>query len=154
VGVSRALVEQRDGVSEVTKAIEAIRLQSEQAAKAIGEQARAAKLMTVSSENIAKQIRLISSANREQSGGAQDFLKGLAEIRRNSDANFDSARATRDGTDELLQLMQDLGSLLGMDSHADRGPGNWRTKAGKPRQRNGAHQPSSRPAMAASKARR
>src|SRR5204862_3710671 len=90
----------------------------------------------------------------EQSVGAQDFIKGLAAIRRNSDANFDSARATSEGTDNLLQLTQDLGSLLGIDSHPEPEPANGRAKTGKARHRNGAHQPSSRRAMASPKARR
>jgi methyl-accepting chemotaxis protein len=73
--------EQANGATQITSAAEQMRQQSDQAAKALKEQTRTIKEMSGVGENIAKQIALITRANREHSVGSSAILDGLIEIR-------------------------------------------------------------------------
>lgn len=73
--------EQASGATQITTAAEHMRQQSDQAAKALKEQSRTIREMSSVGENIAKQIALITRANREHSVGSAAILDGLIEIR-------------------------------------------------------------------------
>jgi methyl-accepting chemotaxis protein len=78
--VTRAMKEQTEAASEITRGVEEGRKQADQTARALAEQSRALKTMTVQTQNISKQILLITRANREHSVVAErvfQFVNGL-----------------------------------------------------------------------------
>ena len=110
--LSRAMHDQAGAAVQVAGEIDNIRKQAEQGERALADQARAMKELTGASLNTAKQIKLISAANREHSSVSGSLLAQLQEIRRITDENVRSARDTRGGTAELTRQASTLvGSL-------------------------------------------
>ncbi|MEO6184173.1 MAG: hypothetical protein ABIP71_13930, partial [Verrucomicrobiota bacterium] len=68
----------------------------------------ALKDMTTASENVAKQTRLISGANREHSAAGAGILINLTEIRRIADRNAIGAKETASTTRDLLRNAEGL----------------------------------------------
>ena len=79
--ISRALAEQASGASQVTASADNLRVQSLQTARGMQEQARAMKDVSAASQNVTKQIKLITAANLEHSGSASAMLARLEEVR-------------------------------------------------------------------------
>ncbi len=75
-----------------------MRLEAEQAAKALKEQSRAMKDMTTAVASTAREIKLISHANREHSTVAGTLLGEVAEIRKITDRNARGVKETRVST--------------------------------------------------------
>ena len=59
------MAEQAAAAGQVTAAVESMRKESDQAARAMAEQARAMKEISGATTHIGKQIRLVSTANND-----------------------------------------------------------------------------------------
>ena len=68
--------------AEITTAVTSMRQQSEQASRALVEQARGIKDIAAAAVNTSKQIKLIHRANREHSTVSASVVGQLADIRR------------------------------------------------------------------------
>ena len=110
--VTRGMAEQATAASQVTTAVESMRRESDQAARAMSEQARALKEIASTTANIGKQIRLLSGANIEHSGGARRVLAQLKNVRAVSERNAQGVRQTRGSTDDLLSQTEALRATL------------------------------------------
>ena len=120
--------DQAAAATQVTSDIDNIRKQAEQGERALADQARAMKELTGASINTARQIKLISAANREHSSVSGNLLGQLETIRRITDQNVRSARDTRGGTAELARQASTLAGSLGVRKSAE---GRPRTANGK-----------------------
>jgi methyl-accepting chemotaxis protein len=69
-------------------------------------------------QNTAKQVKLISKANVEQSGAAAALLSSIGEVRKITDRNASGVKQTRGGTDDLMRHAQALVNLMKRPSHA------------------------------------
>jgi len=78
--------EQTAGTSQISNAAEGLKIQSDQTARAMAEQTKAMKIISDSSENILRQIKLITAANLEHSAGAAALRGGLVQLRGGGDA--------------------------------------------------------------------
>jgi methyl-accepting chemotaxis protein len=87
-------------------------VQSEQAAKALTDQTKAMRDMLSFAQGMAKQIKLISTANVEHSSAASALLTSVSEIRQITDRNAAGVKQTRGGTDDLLRRAQALITLV------------------------------------------
>jgi len=112
------MTEQATGTTQITAAAESMRIQTEQAAKATAEQARAITDLSDVSNNIAKQIKLISRANREHSVAAGGFLTSLGEIKGITERNASGAKETVNRTNGLLSNARRLTEMAEMLSVA------------------------------------
>lgn len=110
--VSTAMREQNTAVADITRAGDSMRQQADQAARALKEQARAMKDMTTASANTARQIKLITHANREHSTTATSVLTELGDVRRIADRNATGAKQTRAGTAELVRQAEALTDVI------------------------------------------
>ena len=95
-----------------------MRVQSEQVSRATADQAKAMRTMTGDSQNVARQITLISKANGEQSAAAADLLVSMNEVRRITDRNAAGVKQTRGGTDDLRRRAQALAALVDRPTQA------------------------------------
>jgi len=111
--VTRAMVEQASNTSQITTATDAMKVQSEQAARASAEQTRTMKEMARAVAGTAKEIKSITQANKTHSAGATRLVAQLAEIRRITERNVDGVRQTRGGTADLLKQAETLTGLVG-----------------------------------------
>ena len=94
-----------------------MRVQSEQAARAVKEQARTMREMISSAQSTAKQIKLITKANAEHSVVSSSLLHSVSEIRQITDRNASGVKETRGGTDDLLRRAQALTALVERPAH-------------------------------------
>jgi methyl-accepting chemotaxis protein len=73
--------------------------------------------MTVSAQNISKQIGMITRANREHSKGAASVLESLHGVRKvmvqNSEGARDALRGTQNLLDTVESLVEEVNSLNG-----------------------------------------
>jgi len=111
--VTKAMVEQAAATSQITSAANTMRMQSEQAARATSEQARTMKEMAGASTAIARDVKLITVSNRNQSVSAAQLATSLADVRRITERNAEGVRQTRGGTAALLKQAETLSSLMG-----------------------------------------
>jgi len=109
--VSTAMGEQANAMNQIATGAETVRLQSDQTARALKEQARAVKDVSGAAENTAKQIKLITTANREHSVVAAQLLNTLKQVREITDRNAHGVQETRGGTNDLLQRATALVSM-------------------------------------------
>ena len=84
----------------------------EQASRSMTEQLRALKEMTTASENVARQVRVISAANREHSTAGNTILNHIAEVRRISDRNAAGAKETSASSEMLLRTAESLLNVI------------------------------------------
>jgi methyl-accepting chemotaxis protein len=98
-------------VLEVSTAMNGMRRESDQAARAMTEQTRGLKEMTTATQSTAAQIKLITHANREHSTVAGRVLDQLRDIRKITDRNARDVHETRGNTAELLRHAEDLVGL-------------------------------------------
>jgi methyl-accepting chemotaxis protein len=89
-----------------------MRRQSDQTAKAMNEQTRAIKEMTTGTQNISKQIGLITRANREHSNVSTSILNSLTSIRQVTQRNVQDVKDTQRATTELLERSQNLKDVI------------------------------------------
>jgi methyl-accepting chemotaxis protein len=100
-----------------------MRKESDQAARAMTEQARALKEIAGATTSMGKQIRLLAGANTEHSSGAKRVLTQLKSIRAVSERNTQGVRQTRGSTDELVSQAEALRAALGTKNRRSRGNG-------------------------------
>ncbi len=79
--------------------------------------------MTAAAQNAARQIKLITKANIEQSSAAAALLASVTEIREITDRNATGVKQTRGGTDDLLRRAQALVTLVKRPSQGRRANG-------------------------------
>jgi methyl-accepting chemotaxis protein len=79
--------------------------------RAIKQQTRAVKDVADAAENTAKQIKLITIANREHSVVAGQLLDTLKQIREITDRNAHGVQETRGGTNDLVERAAALVSM-------------------------------------------
>jgi methyl-accepting chemotaxis protein len=104
-----------------------MRRDSDQAATALQEQARAMKEAAGLTANIGEQIRLVSTANTEHSSTAGRVVARLKSIRAVSEQNTEGVLESRGTTGELIEHAEALRS--GVSRNA---PRNGRVKAARP----------------------
>jgi methyl-accepting chemotaxis protein len=106
------MVEQPTPPGQVTHATGAMKVQSDEAARAAAEQTRTMKEMARTVAVTAKEIKSITQANRTHSAGATRLVSQLADIRRITERNADAVRQTRGGTADLLKHAEMLTGLV------------------------------------------
>ena len=92
-----------------------MRRQADEAAKATGEQTKVTKAMAEGARNNAKQMALITKANREHASASDMIQAKLNDIRRISDRNREGVRETRKAVSRLLELasaVEDMSRFL------------------------------------------
>jgi methyl-accepting chemotaxis protein len=109
--VSTAMGEQASALGQIATGAETVRVQSDQTVRAIKQQTRAVKDVADAAENTAKQIKLITIANREHSVVAGQLLDTLKQIREITDRNAHGVQETRGGTNDLVERAAALVSL-------------------------------------------
>ena len=112
--------EQATAVLQVSTAMNAMRRESDQAARALAEQTRGLKEMTTATQGTSAQIKLITTANREHSTVAGRVLEQLRDIRKITDRNARDVHETRGNTAELIRHTE---VLVGLASGANGGNG-------------------------------
>ena len=80
--------------------------------RALADHSRAMRDMTSAAASTAKQIKLISRSNVEQSSAAAGLLTSMNELLHITDRNATGVRQTRGGTDELLRRAQALVTMV------------------------------------------
>ena len=85
-----------------------MRVQADQTSRGVAEQARTMRDMSAPPGTRAKQIKLITGANVENSAAASALLTSVTEIRAVTDRNAGGVKQTRGGTDDLLRRARAL----------------------------------------------
>jgi methyl-accepting chemotaxis protein len=116
------MAEQATAANQVTTAVETMRKESEQAARAMGEQSRAMKEISGATANISRQMRLVSTANREHSAGAVRVLGQLKSVRAVSERNTQGVRESRGTTGQLLEHAEALRAVVSRSSGKNGAP--------------------------------
>ena len=104
-------------------AAEGMRVQAEQASRAIKEQARTMRDMISAAQTTAKQIKVITKANLEHSTVSNSLLRSVGEIRQITDRNASGVKQTRGGTEDVLRRAQALAALVEQPAHRPNGRG-------------------------------
>ena len=89
--------------------------------------------MTTSAQNTAKQIKLITKANVEQSLAATQLLASAAEVRQITDRKVAGVQQTRNGTDDLMRRAQALAALVAQPVQPRNGNSNGSGRPSKSR---------------------
>jgi methyl-accepting chemotaxis protein len=108
---NRAISEQATASGEVSTAVNSMRRETEQAARALAEQTRGLKDMSTATGNTAKQLKLITHANREHSLVAAHMLDQLRAVRQITDRNARDVNETRSSTAELIKHAEALSGI-------------------------------------------
>jgi methyl-accepting chemotaxis protein len=111
-GVAAAVKEQAKMTAEVAGVAEGMRLQSDEAARAVKEQTRTMRGMISAAQSTARQIKLITKANVEHSTVSHSLLRSVDEIRQITNRNADGVKQTRGGTADVLRRAQGLIALV------------------------------------------
>ena len=109
---AKAITDQATSMGQISTAADGMRAQAEQVLRGAADQARAMRAMTSDAQNTAKQIKLITKANIEQSSSAAALLASVSEIRQITDRNSAGVKQTRGGTDDLRRRAQALAALV------------------------------------------
>jgi len=112
VSVNQAMSEQATASAQISTAVNSMRRETEQAARALSEQTRGLKDMLTATQNTAKQMKLITHANREHSGVAGRLLDQLREIRQVTDRNAREVKQTRGSAADLLKHAEALTGIV------------------------------------------
>jgi methyl-accepting chemotaxis protein len=104
--------EQAESARQITDSAESMRVQTEQLAKAMTEQTRSIKDMSSGAQNVARQINLITLANREHSLASAAVLTGLSDIRQITERNAQTVKDTQRATGSLLDRAQSLNAIV------------------------------------------
>jgi len=89
-----------------------MRRETDQASKAFAKQSHGVKNMVAATQNTARQLALITHANREHSTAAARVLDQLRNIRQVTDRNSRDVKETRSGTVDLLRHAQELTEFI------------------------------------------
>jgi methyl-accepting chemotaxis protein len=111
--------------------MDSARAQGQQTAKATAEQAKTMRDMTTAAHATARDLQLITRANREQSAAAGRVVAQLDEIRRIADRNAVGVKQTRGSTADLLRQAEALTGIVGEAATSPAG-GNSRSRARRP----------------------
>src|SRR3954470_6285047 len=106
------MTEQAAAATQITSAAHSMRQQGDQLARAIDEQARAARDMTTATTNISKEIGLITRSNRQHVTSAEQVLATLTDIRQITERNAQGVKATLSGTTNLIARAQQLAEIV------------------------------------------
>ena len=93
--VARAMTEQSTAAVQVTSALESMKVQGEQAARATAEQARTMREMAKATDATARELKLITKANLSQSAAAERLVEQLASGPGSGSARASSAKRVR-----------------------------------------------------------
>jgi methyl-accepting chemotaxis protein len=111
-GIAKAMTEQATAGEQIATASESVRVHAEQTSKAVQEQARTMKEMRAAAQDTAKQINLITRANKEHSAVAGTLVTALGEIRQITERNASGVARTRGGTEDLMRRAGALTALV------------------------------------------
>jgi methyl-accepting chemotaxis protein len=125
--------EQATAATQITSAAHSMRQQGDQLAKAIDEQARAARDMTVATTNISKEIGLITRSNRQHLTSAKQVLGTLTDIRQITERNAQGVKATLSGTTNLIERAQQLAEIVNDSTTEQSGENGARQSSARPR---------------------
>jgi len=106
------MAEQATASTQVSTAINSMRRESEQASRALAEQTRGLKDMVSSTQNTAKQMKLITHANREHSTVSARLLDQLREVRNVTERNAREVKQTRGSAADLLKHAEELSGIV------------------------------------------
>ncbi len=101
-----------DRRAQVSTAVNSMRRETEQASRALAEQTRGLKDMVTATQNTAKQMKLITHANRDHSGVAGRLLDQLRDIRQITDRNAREVKETKGGATDLLRHAEELAGIV------------------------------------------
>jgi methyl-accepting chemotaxis protein len=107
------MVEQAAAATQISASVNSMRTQSEQAARATSEQTRTMREMSSGSAAIARDIKLITQANRAQSSTAAQVVSQVADVRRITERNVEGVKQARGGTAALLKQAEALTGIMG-----------------------------------------
>ena len=93
-------------INQISQSSDEIRRQSQQAARGMAEQARAAAEVSSATDNIARQIKLVTDRNRSQSVSATSVLDLLSQVQSVAEQNTQSMRETNEKTDQFVQRIR------------------------------------------------
>ncbi len=127
------MAEQATAAGQVTAAVDSMRKESDQAARAMSEQARAMKDITSATANITRQMRLLSGANKEHTGAAARVLGQLRTIRAVTDRNSQGVRDTLGNTNDLVAHAEALRDALRIGKGSSNGRKGPRKRIERPR---------------------
>jgi len=105
----------------VAQAVTSMRKESEQASRALMEQARAMREVLGGTQNITKQLDLITRANKQHSASASRVLAQMKEVRNVTERNARAARDTQGGTADLLRHAEALTGALASHRNGSNG---------------------------------
>ena len=89
-----------------------MRQQSEQLSKAMTEQSRTIKDMTMAAQNVNKQIGQITKSNREHSQIASAQLEAMLEINTIAERNAQGVKSTQKAAANLLERANQLAAIM------------------------------------------
>ena len=110
--VNRAMSEQATASAEVSAAVNNMRRDTGQVSRALAEQTRGLKDMVTATQNTAKQMKLITHANRDHSGVAVRLLEQLRDIRHITDRNVTEVMQTRVSAADLIKHAEELSVIV------------------------------------------
>ena len=104
--------EQTVSISQVAATTKKMGRLSEQVAKGMSEQSRAARDMTTSIDSISKDVRAITGANRDHLDHSGQVLKGITDIRKVTMQNAANAQSLATGATGLTERARRLAELM------------------------------------------
>ncbi|MCU1384139.1 MAG: methyl-accepting chemotaxis sensory transducer, partial [Acidobacteria bacterium] len=110
--VNQAMSEQATAAAEVSTAVNSMRRETDQASRTLGEQSRGLKDMVTATQSTAKQMKLITHANRDHSAVAVRLLDQLRDVRHITDRNAREVKETRGGAADLLKHAAELAGIV------------------------------------------
>ena len=108
-----------------------------QASRALAEQSRGLKDMLTATQNTAKQMKLITHANRDHSGVATRLLDQLRDIRQITDRNAREVKETRGGAADLVRHAEELSGIVAQSGRRAPGAHGGNGTSGKRKGSNG-----------------
>jgi hypothetical protein len=118
-----------------------MRQQGDQLAKAVGEQARAARDMTAATASISKEIGLITRSNRQHLTSSEQVLGALNDIRQITERNARGVKATLGVTADLIERAQQLTAAVGDADAGQSGERGAPTSSARPRSNGNPRRP-------------
>jgi methyl-accepting chemotaxis protein len=94
-----------------------MRVQAEQASRAVTEQARTMRDMITAAQRTGKELKLITKANIEHSSVSNSLLRSVGEIRQITEHSANGVKQTRGGTVDLLRRARALSTLVERSTH-------------------------------------
>jgi methyl-accepting chemotaxis protein len=95
------MTEQATSSVQIAASTENLKVQTEQTARALMEQSRAVKDINSATQNVSKQIKLITDANRLHSKGARELVGSLQAVREVVLSNAADAKSMHEASSAL-----------------------------------------------------